>query len=123
MAEKTDLSLRFYQSLESNEATPGLASIKKIIEGLELEPGEILGNPRKEKPTVSRTLLIEALGETENEKMALEVENMKFRKIIDNIPPDMQSWLRSHRIEDKMWSALKAVLNIPDAKKSKKEIG
>jgi transcriptional regulator with XRE-family HTH domain len=58
MAEAVGLELRNYQAYEYGERLdPGLTIIKGIISGLKLEPGEILGDPRKERPSLSKTLL------------------------------------------------------------------
>lgn len=83
MAEMAGLELRAYQAYEYGERVdPGLRIIKNIINGLHLEPGEILGLPRKRELPKSNGALIAVISELQR-----EIEDLKAKKLIP------ESWI------------------------------
>lgn len=106
MAEKVDISLRHYQGMEAGASEPGLAVIKKIINGLNLEPGEILGYARKYPLPKSNATLIKVIEELQSEN--------------DVLPKDIQEWIRTNPPSEGQWANVRTALGLFKTKDKKK---
>lgn len=89
MAEATDLSLRFYQSLENDGSEPGLESIKKIIDGLKIDPLEIFGMPSRVEPTPTIKGLIRSLNGANEALTEMQKENETCLKSLGQMQKEL----------------------------------